>query len=262
MRRPSTWLVFSSWVSAALFGGYVLINYLGAVFADLERWNFPLPRLYDPGHPGATASIGAHFATGALLLFLGPLQLLRGVRERWAAVHRWLGRLTVVAAALTGVAGCGFIVMQGTIGGAPMNVGFGLYGVLMTVAAVQTARFARARQLERHRAWALRLYALIIGSWLYRMEYGFLFALARGAGHSRNYDAAVDVVMAFFFYVPNLALVEAWLRAGPTTSRWRAVAFEAVALLATLLVLVGTWFFVANLWGPAVLEVLSPSPVD
>jgi uncharacterized membrane protein len=255
LRRPSTWLVVSSWVSAALFAVYVLANYLGALFSDLERWNVPLPRLYDASHPAATVSIGAHFATGALLLLLAPLQLLGIVRERWPALHRWLGRVTVVAAALTGLAGLGFIVAQGTIGGAPMNVGFGLYGLLMTLAAVQTARFARARELERHRRWALRLYALIIGSWLYRMEYGFLFALARGAGHSRTFDAAIDVVMSFFFYVPNLLLVELSLRAGAlSTSRWRALALDAVMVLATLLVLVGTWFFAANLWGPAILE--------
>ncbi len=255
LTRPSTWLAAASWVSAAIFGLYIVVYYLGAVPADFDRWNHPLPRLYDASHPLATLSIGLHFATGALLLLMGPLQLLQVVRERWPALHRWVGRSSVVVAGVTGAAGLGFIVVQGTIGGAPMNLGFALYGALMALAAVQTFRFARARDLDAHRAWALRLYALIIGSWLYRMEYGFLFALANGAGHTRTFDADIDVVMSFFFYLPNLAVVETVLRTQHLEpSRWRSVALNGGLVMATGFVLIGTYFFTANVWGPTILE--------
>ena len=84
-----------------------------------------------------------------------------------------------------------------------MDVGFGLYGVLTAAAAVETYRHARARRLDNHRAWAMRLFALAIGSWLYRMEYG----------HLKDFSGPFDQLMAFFFYVPNLLVVEALLRA-------------------------------------------------
>ena len=61
-----------------------------------------------------------------------------------------------------------------------MDIGFGLYGALMVLAAIQTFRYARARSLSRHRTWALRLFALAIGSWLYRMDYGFWLLLGGG----------------------------------------------------------------------------------
>jgi len=54
-----------------------------------------------------------------------------------------------------------------------MDVGFILYGFLMIVAAVETIRHAKSKRFERHRVWALRLYLLVIASWLYRMEYEF-----------------------------------------------------------------------------------------
>jgi Predicted membrane protein (DUF2306) len=254
LTRPSTWLVAASWVSAAIFGAYILVYYLGAVPTNFDRWNSPLPRLYDASHPLATASIGLHFATGALLLLMGPVQLLSRVRARWPTLHRWVGRVSVVVAGITGAAGLGFIVVQGTIGGMPMNIGFALYGGLMVLTAVQTIRFARAKELETHRAWALRLYALIIGSWLYRMEYGFLFALVDGAGHTRTFDARIDVVMSFFFYLPNLMLVELVLRQRAAPTRWRTVAVNAAVVIATSFILIGTYFFTTNVWGPTILD--------
>jgi hypothetical protein len=134
-----------------------------------------------------------------------------------------------------------------------MDVGFGLYGVLMAVAAVQTYRWARARLLARHQAWALRLFALALGSWLYRMDYGFWLLLTGGVGHTSDFRGWFDVVMAFAFYLPNLLVVEAYLRGRrPLASpgaRWLAV---AVLLAATVFLVLGTFFFTVEVWAPAV----------
>jgi len=94
-----------------------------------------------------------------------------------------------------------------------MNAGFFLYGALTVIAALQTVRHARARRFELHRGWAIRLFALVIGSWLYRMDYGFWHLLAHAAGHTHSFDGPFDVVMDFFFFVPNLIVAEAFVRA-------------------------------------------------
>jgi hypothetical protein len=78
----------------------------------------------------------------------------------------------VVASLLAGLGGQVLIVAKGTVGGAVKSGGFALYGGLMVICATQTYRHARARPIETHRAWALRLFALAIGSWLYRVDYG------------------------------------------------------------------------------------------
>jgi hypothetical protein len=94
-----------------------------------------------------------------------------------------------------------------------MNVGFGLYGVLMIFAAVQTYRHARARRWEAHRACAMRLFALATGSWLYRMDYGlWLTAAPDHIWRRPDFHGPFEVVMAFF-YVPNLVIAELFLRA-------------------------------------------------
>lgn len=86
-------LVAVSWISAALFGTYILAFYGGAALGgDIARWNETLPRLHETRTPAANLAIGAHFVTGGILLLLGPIQLIGAIRRRVPALHRWLGR--------------------------------------------------------------------------------------------------------------------------------------------------------------------------
>lgn len=248
-------LTTTTWISAGLFGLYILAHYAGA-WSDgqPQRWNDVLPGLYEPGRESATVGIGAHFVAGGIILALGFIQFIDGIRARVPAVHRWLGRFYVAAAFTAGVGGTAFIFLHGTIGGPVMDVGFGLYGVLTTLCAVQTYRHARARRLELHRAWALRLFALAIGSWLYRMDYGFWMLLANGAGHEQDFRGPFDQVMAFFFYIPNLVVVELMLRSGRGgASLGGKLAATGAFVAATGLLLLGTYYFTKFYWGPAIL---------
>jgi hypothetical protein len=189
-----------------------------------------------------------------LILILGCIQLIGKVRTRWPALHRWVGRIYVSAALLAGLGGLTFILVVGAIGGRVMDIGFGLYGALMVVAAVQTFRYARMRSLSRHRAWALRLFALAIGSWLYRMDYGFWLLLGAGRGHTHDFHGPFDHVMAFFFYLPNLLIVEAFIRARRRAAPPR-IKLAAAGLFAgaTGFLLLGTYYFTKLYWGPAIL---------
>ncbi|CAA9307530.1 MAG: hypothetical protein AVDCRST_MAG48-1811 [uncultured Friedmanniella sp.] len=254
VRRAGTALVVTVWVSMTLFGAYILAFYAGAVVQrDLPSWNVVLPRLYERSTPAATVAIGLHLAAGGLILVLGCVQLVTPLRDRHPAVHRALGRVYVTASLLAGFGGLGFIVAKGTVGGAVMDVGFGLYGLLMVVAAVLTYRYARARVLPRHQAWALRLFALALGSWLYRMDYGFWLLLTGGAGHTDDFRGSFDRWMAFAFYLPNLLVVEAYLRGRRTLASTAARRLAVVALLAaTAFLVLGTFFFTTELWAPAV----------
>lgn len=255
LRWTSSALVFTVWVSAAMFGLYILAFYAGAIIdGAMAKWNGVLPDLYRADRPLATMGIGLHFAAGGIILALGCIQLVPTIRGRLPSVHRWLGRIYVTAAICAGIGGLAFILASGTIGGVVMDIGFGLYGVLMVLAAVQAIRFARARNFEAHRAWALRLFALAIGSWLYRMDYGFWMLLADGAGTTRDFRGTFDRVMAFFFYVPNLLIVEALIRAPKAKlSPSQRLSLSLMYMVATAFLLLGTYYFTKFYWGPAII---------
>ena len=247
-------LVATVWISALLFGLYILAFYAAALYdGNMTKWNKILPGLYQPNSRAATVGIGMHFAAGGIILVLGCIQLMERIRIMRPRLHHWIGRVYVVASLLAAVGGLVFIFVKGTIGGTVMDIGFGLYGVLMFVCAIETMRHAKARRLPEHRVWALRLFSLAIGSWLYRMDYGFWFLLADGAGHAKDFHGTFDQVMSFFFYIPNLLVVELFVRAKEVRSSSAVKITASIALFtATAFLLLGTYFFTDRLWGPAI----------
>lgn len=253
-----TILAAAAWLSAALFGTYIVFFYAGAIAVGTPaQWNENLPGLFDPRAPMGTAGIAAHFAAGGLILLLGPIQLIARIRTAAPAFHRWAGRVYVLAAFVAGLGGLTFIAANGTIGGLAMNLGFGGYGALMVLASVQTWRHARARRLPgrlaRHRAWAIRLFALAIGSWLYRMDYGFWFLFTGGAGHTADYRGWFDLLMDGAFYLPNFLVAEAFIqaRAAPGRPALQLAAAASLAGLAAFIAL-ATWQFANIYWLPGI----------
>jgi hypothetical protein len=227
-------------ISGLRFCLYIALTYISPLFGgDLRQWNNQfLPGLFSEDNPGSTSSIGLHFVTGALVMVLGCVQLLSVVRARWPRVHHWIGRLYLAMATLTAFGGLGFIALQGTVGAGAMNVGFGLYGILMVIAVVHTIRHARTGRFDSHRAWAIRLFALVIASWLYRLEYGFSNLLELG-GRTPDFRGWFDQVMNFFFYLPNLAVAELYLRAQRSSGSIALQMLTLAALVVSCLVVAG-----------------------
>ena len=256
LRWSGITLVTTVWISAALFGLYILAFYASALYeGEMARWNNVLPKLYEKNTTAATSGIGLHFAAGGIILLLGSIQLLDSVRVRYPVLHRWIGRIYIISSIFAAIGGLLFIVLKGTIGGLVMDIGFSLYGILMFIAAIQTYRHAVARQLDKHRAWALRLFALAIGSWLYRMDYGFWILLTDGLGHERHFTGPFDYLMAFFFYIPNLLVAEIFISARQyKTNPFLRLSASFILLLATGFLLLGTYYFTLYYWGPAILK--------
>jgi len=86
------------WGSALIFGCYILLFYaLAYVQGDTAQWNKVLPGLYDPNNGRSTAGIAVHFLGGGIILILGCLQLLEGIRKKYPKLHRISGRVYVLA---------------------------------------------------------------------------------------------------------------------------------------------------------------------
>lgn len=259
---PQRVLLAVVWLSTGIFSFYIAAFYGGAILAGtLERdWNEVLPRLYEPGSLLAAAMIGMHFMAGAAVLLLGPLQFITVLRTRHPRLHRWTGRVYLVASLLAGAGGLAYLALKGAVGGIVMEIGFGLYGVLTVLAAVEAWRHAVARRLDLHRAWAIRLFALGIGSWLYRMYYGIWLKGVDGAGHTASFDGPFDMVMSFFFYLPNLLVAEYLIRrqAPLMSSHGRRLLGQAGIVALALVLLLATWLFAYAYWLPHIGRRLAP----
>lgn len=254
-------LVTTVWISAGLFGLYILAFYASSLYkGNLERWNNILPGMYQEGSATATTGLGLHFATGAVILLLGSIQLIETIRIRYPVFHRWIGRIYVLSSLLAAIGGLIFITVKGTVGGTVMSIGFSIYGLLMFISGIETYRHAAAGNIDKHRAWALRLYALAIGSWLYRMDYGFWALLADGMGHSSSFEGPFDKVMSFFFYIPNLLVAQVFIQSrNYKISPWLNLISTILLLFMTAFLVLGTYYFTKIYWGPAIMGWFSGS---
>jgi hypothetical protein len=251
----SIFLVATVWISTIIFGLYILAFYVFAVFSgELMQWNEVLPGLYDSNNSSATIGIGIHFIAGGIILILGCIQLINPVRKRYPIFHRLVGRLYIIASLTAAIGGLTFILLKGTIGGWVMDLGFSLYGIFMFTAAIQTVRYARQKQFEQHRAWALRLFALALGSWLYRIDYGFWMLLADGYAHTETFKGSFDQVMSFFFFIPNLIVAEIVIGRFTFFKKPIVQLLGALILfLVSIFLTIGSYFFIKHIWGPAII---------
>nr|WP_230680350.1 hypothetical protein [Pontibacter sp. 172403-2] len=88
LRVSGTLFIATAWLSAALFGLYILDFYAAALYqGGMERWNETLPGLYERNLVTTTSGIGLHFAIGGIILVLGSIQLMSSIRNRSPAVH-------------------------------------------------------------------------------------------------------------------------------------------------------------------------------
>ena len=169
-------------------------------------------RVFVDGALLANLGISIHMIAGALLTIGAPLQALPIVRNRWPVLHRRSGYVLFVLANITGFGGLFYIATQGTIGGWWMSFWFAIYGCLLIWSAFNVVHFARARDFERHFAWATRLIVLAVGSWIFRMHYVFWFILTDGLGSNEEFTGLFDRIQAVSFFLPYLFAAELFLR--------------------------------------------------
>lgn len=148
-------------------------------------------------------AIRIHAAGGMLALLLGPLQFIAAIRARRPALHRWLGRC-YLAAVVVGVIGA-FGLAPGAYGGLVSTLGFTFLGVAWAVAGALAYRSIRERDIDRHRRWMMRSYALTFAAVTLRLELPILMAAGL------DLESAYRTV-AWLCWLPNLAVMELWLR--------------------------------------------------
>ena len=187
-QRINHTLIIAMGIFALLFVYYALDFGVRGLSQDLSEET----HLFTANTPLPNTAIFTHMLAGALITFLAPLQLFTPLRRRYPALHRASGYLFFTSAIFTAIAGLSFIAVNQTIGGPVMDIAFALYGLCVLVCSVQTVRFARARDFVTHREWALRIFVLAMGSWLYRMQYGVWFAVMGDTGIGENFSGPFE----------------------------------------------------------------------
>lgn len=149
-------------------------------------------------------SIGiyTHIFASIVALVLGPFQFSRALRQKYTVVHRWSGRIYLLAGVLVGGA-AGLYMAQFAYGGVVSRAGFTLLALGWLATGVMAYLAIRRRDVLNHRRWMIRNYALTFAAVTLRIYLGLFFAA--GVKFEDFYP-----LVAWLCWVPNLLLAE-WL---------------------------------------------------
>lgn len=221
------------------FGAYIVLRAAGATHRNFDQWRALVAGLAMPTAQDwiANLGIGLHFVMGTVLVMAWPILLSARIRARHRAVHRWTGRIYVTAGVLAGAGGMSFILTHGAYTPAA-SVAFAIWGAVMMLSAVMAYVHARAKRFDLHRAWAIRLFAMVLGSWVFDLEIRAWKDLTGGLGMGAgNTSGPFDYAILYLFFVPNLLVAEGFIRnqhkriAAHRVLGWLAVAMLAAVVL-------------------------------
>jgi len=146
-----------------------------------------------------------HIVASMLAILIGPFQFLPGIRNgRWLKVHRWLGRTYLLSILFGGLGG--LYMAQLAYGGPIARLGFMSLAILWLFSGFKAYKHIRNKEIERHREWMTRNYALTFAAVMLRLWNPIFGAI--GIDFTTGY-----IVVAWLCWVPNL-LVAQWIIRG------------------------------------------------
>lgn len=241
-------------IGQLLFAAYLGIGYgrpaLQGRFAD---WNHVMRHGYVPGQTGNNIAVGVHLLAAFLLTLGGLLQFVPQVRERFPRFHRGTGRIYVLAAVLTSLAGLWMLWFRGkTPGDFVQHVGLTLDALLIVLFAIFALRAAIARRIAVHRRWAMRLFLVVSASWFYRVMFLAWIVLNHGpAGFNpKTFTGPFLTFMAFAEWLLPLAMFELYLLAQRHAGALRRYAMATLLVLLTAYMTVGIFAVTMAMWLP------------
>lgn len=236
-----------------IFAAYVLALYGGGLAGGaLTAWNKVTPRGYVPGETLGNLVFGSHVLFTVVIVFGGLIQLLPPLRRRAPALHRWNGRLYLLAAAVLAAGGVAMLLTRGTVGGVWQQLGTAVNGVVIGVLALLAWRAARRHDTAAHRRWALRLFLAVSGVWFFRIGLmAWLMIWRAPVGFDPDsFSGPFLTVLAFAqFGLPLLVLQGVFHAQDSGHAGWQRAMAAVVAVL-TLLTAVGVAGATMLMWWP------------
>lgn len=224
------------WTSGLAFICYILDTYFLHIFSSKDASDM-IPDVNYPIMNKIFMSI--HFIGGVIIMLIGPFQFVSKLRKvqpsncsdccscysRYGDLHfhKWNGRLYLTSCIVTGLAGITFICINGgTVGGPSMTVAFSTYGILLIVFSLVTWNYARqfrkcniqynadeSTSLKlKHRNWAIRTFALGLGSWFYRALYVLTYLCTSYSPLNTEFKHPIDYVFDWLFFLLPLLVAE------------------------------------------------------
>jgi uncharacterized membrane protein len=186
-------------VFAFSIAGYGIVQYgvlkasdAGLVAFKLQKPNFELtPWVY---------VLYVHIVTAMLALIIGPFQIFMKQSKERRRQHRLLGYVYIISITISGIVSV-YLSLFAT-GGWIAGLGFMLLDVLWMATTFTALRKIVVKDIQAHKTWMLRSYALTFAAVTLRIWLAPLVLLFG------DFEAGYRVV-AWVCWIPNLLVIEA-----------------------------------------------------
>lgn len=254
----------TTWLSIILVGQWLFAAYIAAQFGK---------PFFEGDDSGANFShmikghvAGDSFGNGILLLHILPVfllcmsgffQLVPYVRNNYPRFHRWNGRAFLViglSGALTGLWLTWFRDTRLSDIGA---IGITLNGLLIPIAVAFAWYYARLRNFNAHKRWAVQAFILINGVWTFRLMLMGWFMVNQGPlGNSSNIDGPADIAFSFACYALPMIIAEIYFWAERSKTKKATIVLNLTLSIAVTITLIGVLAASMMMWGPKIMAAL------
>jgi hypothetical protein len=248
----------TSWFVVAVVGQLLFVAYVigfygrAAIHGQFENWNKVLPHGYVAGDTVGNLILGMHLLFAAVIILGGALQLLPGLRRRWPVFHRWNGRVYLTSALVLSVGGLLMLATRETVGGLSQKIAISINASLIIGFAVMALYHARARRIDLHRRWALRLFLAVSGVWFFRI--GLMFWIVANQGpvgfDPKTFQGPFLTFLAFAQYLLPLAVMQLYFYVQDNAGSRGRIAMAAGLGVLTLITATGIFAASMIMWLP------------
>jgi len=213
------------WGFMAFLAIGIVIAFAGPYFL----FNPALSRVVlNPAIPIHFVVLAFHATSAGIALLIGPFQFLTRLRAKYPLVHRTMGRIYLMSILIASV----FAFFSALLSPSPMTnkIGFVCLAIIWFYSAYRAYSAIRQGQIQLHRVWMIRNYALTFAAVILRLWMGLgIFALH--LPYSDVYTTAswiswmLPLVFAEWFINQRLMQSLA-VKKDRTTSRQQVVAVE------------------------------------
>ncbi len=248
------------WLGLAALGQLLMAVYVASFYGRLllagtpEAWNDgPMRHAYVSGDGFGNLVMGTHLGFTVVVVLAGLLQLLPPLRRRFPMVHRWSGRMYLLAGVTLAVGGL-FLVRSRSADGFGGSLGISLNAVMILVFAFMALRTAMTRRIDEHRRWALRLFIAVSGVWFFRLiVFGWLAYHQDAVGFDPvTFKGPFLSFASYAMFLLPLAVLEMYLRARARGGVWQQRAVVVVMGGAIVLTGWGVFATAMMLWLPLI----------
>jgi len=178
-----------------------------APYATFNRENFA-PVFDGRFELGGEIWLYVHVFTGGLSLVTGAFQFWKWLRVKHPRIHRITGRVYLFLGVFPSTIS-GLIVAQGTVAGLTGQMGFSLLSIMWLITGIMALRTILKRDIQHHREWMIRNYALTFAAVTLRIWLPLLIMAQATSG--MEIEAAIASAyqtVPWISWVPNLIIAE------------------------------------------------------